>query len=85
MKKKKKKKIEILTQKWVGLLGVRFQVEEGGVQNYLPCLKLVRIMLETWHISTHPYVVSENIPFLLMSASCCKRLAFFVQKSTFTQ
>ena len=42
-------------------------------------------MLETWHISRHPYVVSENIPFLLMSASCCKRLAFFVQKSTFTQ
>ena len=48
--KKKKKKIEILTLIWVGLLGVRFQGKRGGggVQNYLPCLKLVRIMLETW-------------------------------------
>ena len=30
-----------------------------------PRLKLVRIMLEleTWYVSTHTYVVSENIPF----------------------
>ena len=31
---------------WLGSLGVRFEV--GGVK--LPRLKLVRIMLETWHL-----------------------------------
>ena len=50
-------------------------------------------MLETenWHVSTYPYVVSENIPFstkafliLLMSAFFCKEIAFFDQNSTFT-
>ena len=58
------------------------------VQNLLElCQKL-----QIWHVSTHPYVVSENIPFsaqapliLLMSVFFCKKLAFFVQKSTFTQ
>ena len=55
-----------LTLFWVGFLGVRFEgVEEGGKIIPLPNLKLVKIMLETqiWHVSTHPYVVSENIPF----------------------
>ena len=42
----------------MGFLGVLFEVEGGGV-------KLVRIMQETSNlaVSTHPYVVSENIPF----------------------
>ena len=45
-----------------------------------------------WLVRTRPYVVSENIPFtayppliLLMSAFFCKKLTFFLQKSTFTQ
>ena len=33
-----------LTLIWVGFLGVRFEFEGGGIT---PCLKLVRIMLET--------------------------------------
>ena len=48
----------------MGFLGVRFEVG-GGVKLPPPCLKLVRIMLEASNLalSTHPYVVSENIAF----------------------
>ena len=52
-----------LTLIWVGFLGVGFEVRGSKIT---PCLKPVRIMLETWqiwHVSTHPYVLSENIPF----------------------
>ena len=38
---------EGLTLIWVGYLGVRFEVGRG-VKLPPPCLKLVRIMLETW-------------------------------------
>ena len=33
---------------WVGFLGVRFEVEAGKIT---PCLKLVRIMLETSNLA----------------------------------
>ena len=38
-----------LTLIWVGFLGVRFELEGGGGGKLppTPCLKLVRIMLET--------------------------------------
>ena len=49
-------------------------------------------MLETWHVGTYKHLVSENIPFrtkapllLLISASFCKKSAFFGKNSTFTQ
>ena len=38
-----------LTLIWVGFLGVRFEVR-GGVK-LTPCLKLVRIMLETSNLA----------------------------------
>ena len=42
----------ILTLIWVGFLGVCFQVGMGGGgENYLPCLKLVRVMLETSNLA----------------------------------
>ena len=47
--------------------------------------------LQIWHVSTHPCVVSENIPFYqgpLNSADVsifCKKSVFFGQYSTFTQ
>ena len=46
-----------LTLIWVGFLEVRFAM--GG------CLKLLRIMLETWNleVSTHANVVSKNMSF----------------------
>ena len=74
----------------MAFLGVRFEVGAGG--KITPCLKLVRIMLETetWYASTHTCVVLEIYPFvtslliLLMSAFFCKRSAFFGQHSTFT-
>ena len=57
-----------LTLIWVSFLGVRFAVEGGGrgvgaritpVKNLLElCYKF-----EIWCISTHTYVVSENMPF----------------------
>ena len=47
------------------------------------CLKLVTIILELWYVSTHIYVVSENIAFstrtfliLLMSADYAFRTRF---------
>ena len=55
----------------------------GAVVKLNSCLKLFRITLEIWYVSTHPYVVSENITFstkapliLLMSAFSCKKSAF---------
>ena len=63
---------------------------KGG--NYVPCLKLVRIMLEICYIGTHPYTVLENMPFstktlliLLISASFVKNWVFFCINSTFSQ
>ena len=47
-----------LTLIWVGVLRVRFVVGEIKLP---PFLKVVRIMLKTWHL--HTYVVSENISF----------------------
>ena len=65
---------------------------EGGVVKLPTCLKLVGIMLETWHVSTDTYVVSENIAFisktlliLLMSAFFLPKISVFGQNSTFTQ
>ena len=39
---------EKLTLIWVGFLGFHFEV--GGGVKLLPCLKLVRFMLETWNL-----------------------------------
>ena len=41
--------IVFLTLIWVGFLGVRFEV--GGRGKTIPCLKGVRIMLETWNLA----------------------------------
>ena len=75
-----------LTLIWVGFLGVCFEVVGAGGKITAPCLKIVCIMLETLHVSTDPYVVSENIPFstkvlliLLMSSFCCEKLAFLAK------
>ena len=64
---------------WVGFLGVRFDSLELGYK------------LQIWHVSTHTYVASENIPFinkalliLLMSAFLYKKSPFFGKNSTFT-
>ena len=48
----------------MGFLGVHFEVGAGG--KITPCLKLVRIMLETetWYASTHTCVVLEIYPFV---------------------
>ena len=47
------------------------------------CLKLVGIMLETWHVSTDTYVVSENIAFISKTLLILLMSAFFCQKSAF--
>ena len=66
--------------------------EGGGGGEINPCLKLIIIIIEIWHVITHPHVVSENIPFctkalllLLMSAFFCKKSAFWGYSSAFTQ
>ena len=43
-----------LTLNWVSFLGVSFEVKEGGGGKINPCLKLVRIMLQTWNL-IHKY------------------------------
>ena len=78
----------------MAFLGVRFEVRAGGSKT-TPCLKLVRIMLESSNLAgkyTHTYLVSENIPFsikalliLLMSAFFCKKISVFSENCTFTQ
>ena len=77
-----------------GLLGVRFEVGRvGGI--YHPLLKTLLELcwkLQIWHVSTYPYIVSENIRFstwtpliLQMSAFFSKKIVLFVQKSNFTR
>ena len=55
----------LLTLIWVAFLGVRFEVKGRGarVGKITPSLKLVRIMLELWYVSTQTDSVSENIRF----------------------
>ena len=72
-----------LTLIWVGFLGVRFEVGEGG-KITPPPMNLTRT-----YISTHTYVVSENIPLstkailiLMMSAFFCKKSPSFGKNST---
>ena len=87
-----------LTLIWVGFLEVRLEAGVGrGREVKLPprpCLKLVRIVLETSKLARNytPIVVAENIAFsawalliLLMSAFFCKKFSFLSKKSTFTQ
>ena len=85
----------ILTLIWVGFLRVRFEVRRGGGK-ITPCLKLIRVMLESWNLVrkyTYTYVVSENMPFGTKAFLILLMLTFFLQKisvffgndSTFTQ
>ena len=73
-----------------------FRTNNSNFKKFIKiCLKLVRIILETWYVSTHTYLVPENIPFstkttliLLMSAFFCKKKTFsvfFEKESTFTE
>ena len=82
-----------LTLIWVGFLGVRFEVGGEGVK-LPPCLKLVRIMLETLNLTLKYTRICSFRKYtfywldLLNFADVgifCKKLAFFVQKSTLTQ
>ena len=54
-------KIHHLTLIWVSFLGVRFEVwKGGGVGDIItPCLKFVRIMLETWYLVRKYTLVSS--------------------------
>ena len=81
----------LLTLIWVGSLGLCFR---GG--GYFPCLKIVRIMLETWNLirkykhicSFRKYTVKYQDPlnFADVSIFLQKKLAFLLGKnSTFTQ
>ena len=58
----------------------------GGIITHppTPCLKIARIMLECWYVSTHIYVVSENITFTTKALLIFLMSAFF-ENSTFTQ
>ena len=42
------KRINVLILIWVGFLGIRFEMGESKVTP--SCLKIVRIMLETWNL-----------------------------------
>ena len=75
----------ILTLIWVGFLRVRFEVggRGGGGGKITPCLKLIRVMLESWNLVrkyTYTYVVSENMPFGTKAFLILLMLTFFLQK-----
>ena len=74
---------KLLTLLWVSFLGAGLRWEGGGGKITPPSyLKLVRIMLETWYISTHTKVVSENILVPRPSLICwCNH--YFAKKSAF--
>ena len=44
-------KVKFLTLIWAGFLGVCFEVGVGVEGKITPCLKLVQIKLETWHLA----------------------------------
>ena len=85
----------------MGFLGARFKVvgdDKIPPTPRLPisflCLKLVRIMLETWKLVRKytPICSSKNYTFstktvliFLMLAFSCKKSAFFCINNTFTQ
>ena len=47
-----------------------------------PCLKLVRIMLEIWYVSTHTCKFSEDVPFSPKTLLILLTSAFkFLQKN----
>ena len=83
-----------LTLIWVGILGARFELGGGGKITSPPCLKFVRIMLETSNsvrkftpiCSFRKYTFQCLGPLIFADVSIfCKKLAFFVQISTVTQ
>ena len=63
----------------------RGSCKDGGITS---CIKLLRIMLETWYVSTRTYVVyvvSEDIHFSNKALlSFFAEIAFFETNSTFT-
>ena len=69
-----------LTLIWLGFLGILFEVGSGDIPSRL-CLKLVRIMLETSNLARKytPICSFADVSIFL------QKIAFFVQKSTFTQ
>ena len=80
----------------MGLLGVCLEVGGGGEGGRrgvkLPCLKLVKIMLETsnlahkhTHISCLKNVPFSNKAFLILLTYFAKKSLFFGQNTTFTQ
>ena len=70
-----------LTLIWVCSLGVRFKVGGGGGVKLPAVKKLLEFCykLEIWYVSTHTYVVSEDIP------SSTKGLLIFADVSIFQQ
>ena len=48
-----------LTTIWVDFLGVRFEVERGGIT---PCLKLIRVMLKPKNFALRKYTVQYQGP-----------------------
>ena len=62
-------------------LGIRFQVEGGGTPS--PCLKLVRIMLETSNLVRKytQIVVSENIPLSTEAFSILPKINISFEKN----
>ena len=78
---------------WVGFLGVRFEVGWGGGK-ITPCLKLVRIMLETSDLTRKYTPIFSFRKYTFYCLGCLKfadvsiflqKTRVFVQKSTFTQ
>ena len=74
-----------LTLIWMGFLGVHFEV---GVSKFTPCLKLVRIMLETWNLvreytqkfSLRKYIFLVPRPsYFCWCQDFCKKLAFLAK------
>ena len=83
--------LSVLNLIWTGSLEARLR---WGV-NYSPCLKLVRIMLETLNLlckythicSFRKYAFQYQgiLIFAYISIFFCKKLSFFGKNSTFTQ
>ena len=87
-------KVKFLTLIWAEFLGVHFEVGVWVEGKITPCLKLVRIKLEIWHLARkyRPMCSFRKFTFQYQDflnfadvSTFCKKSVFFGKNSTFTQ
>ena len=94
--KNSESKNQVLTLIWMAFLGMNFVMGKGRGKinpSLSPLSKTYQSFVKFWQVSTHLYVVSENITFstrtslifLISAFFFCKKSALFGKNGTFLQ